>query len=149
MPAILRYPASISPGIVRDQTVTLMDWFPTIADYCGVDVSAIDFDGHDLRPAIEADDFHDDHYAVMHWGWQKGWAVRRGDWKLIVNGSLGLSGNGKAAHDMKMPKVFLGNVSGDEPETVNHAEDHPGIVAELTMLHDAWIVDVEPKSAGK
>lgn len=142
VPAILRYPAAIEPGTVRDQTVTLMDWFPTIAGYCGVDVSGIQFDGFDVRPAIENDS--PDHYDVMHWAWQNGWAVRRGDWKLVRNGSLGLSGHGKNAKSMSMPKTFLGNLSGDSPEAVNHAADHTEIVAELEKLHEDWAAEVEP-----
>ncbi|TWT51080.1 Arylsulfatase [Rubripirellula amarantea] len=146
VPMLVRYPGTIPAGEVRDQTITLMDWFPTVAGYAGVDTSEIEFDGQDLRPVI-AKDAASNHYETMHWHWQNSWTVRQGDWKLIVNGTTGLNGGGKNRIDNTLPAVFLGNLSDDAPEQVNHADSRPEIVAKFTAMHAQWASDVAPPPA--
>ncbi|MFK7788239.1 MAG: sulfatase-like hydrolase/transferase, partial [Phycisphaeraceae bacterium] len=82
VPAIIRYPQKISRGLVRDQAITAMDVFPTILDWSGVPVpEAADLDGHSLDDVIDQNT--ESKHDVLHWAWRTGWAVRRGDWKLI------------------------------------------------------------------
>ena len=72
---------------------------------------------------------------LTFWQWQKGWAVREGDWKLIGNGSRGLG-------RPKLDKVQLVNLGGEHPEAKNHADERPEIVLRLTRIHQAWAADV-------
>ena len=70
--------------------------------------------------------------GVLHFQWNKKWAVRRGKWKLIAT-----DGKNDAA---------LHRIDGKEPETKNYAAEEPGIVAELTSMHEAWAKDVMPSN---
>ena len=64
--------------------------------------------------------------------------VREGDWKLIVNGSRGICLE-------RLPKIYLANLSDDNPESVNHADAQPELVEQLTRLHEEWVERVTPK----
>ena len=138
VPAILSYPRAVPKGQVRDQAITAMDWYPTILALCGIDLPEdLELDGHSVLPLIENANVPSS-YETMYWQWQKGWTVRQGDWKLIVNGTRGIGRE-------KLDKIHLGNLADDRPELKNHASEQPEIVARLTELHDAWFEDVTPK----
>lgn len=142
VPALLSYPAGIPEGVVRDQAVMITDWYPTILELCSVPLPRKDLDGRSVLPIVRDD--APTHHRVMHWQWQRGWAVREGDWKLI--------GNGRDTTDRwqghpprrKLPKLFLANLAEDEPEFENHAEAQPAIVARLSRLHEEWAREVMP-----
>ena len=127
VPAVISYPRKLPKGIVRDQTITAADWYPTLCDLCGIDPpSGVTLDGASLLPVINDD--APTHHDVLHWQWQDKWAVREGDWKLI--------------HLKK--DTLLVNLTDEKPETINHADAHPEIVQRLTAEHDRWINDVTP-----
>jgi len=139
VPAILSYHKKLPKGIVRDQAVTAMDWYPTILELCGVPKpEGVKLDGHSVLPLIEDEDAPSQ-YSVMHCQWQDGWMVRQGDWKLIYNGTLGI-------HQPKLDKVYLANLVDEEPERKNHAKEHPTIVKWLMRLHQEWEREVTPKN---
>ncbi len=137
-PAILSYRRQLPTGIVRDQAVTAMDWYPTILELCGVEIpTGIELDGHSVLPLVR-DQAAPSRYAVMHWQWQKSWMVREGNWKLIVNGRHRIGGK-------RADAVYLASLSDEQPERKNHAEQHPDIVGRLRRLHDRWTQAVAPK----
>jgi hypothetical protein len=78
----------------------------------------------------------------MHWQWQNGWAVREGDWKLIVNGAYGLGRE-------KLDKTYLANLADNPPEATNRAAQHPEIVERLRKLHQDWEAKVTPKDVAQ
>ena len=59
-----------------------IDWFPTLLDLCGLDASGIDVDGVGIVPLIR-DGAEASPHDVLHFDFERQWAVRRGDWKLI------------------------------------------------------------------
>ena len=61
-----------------------IDWFPTLLDLCGLDASGIDVDGVGIVPLIR-DGAEASPHDVLHFDFERQWAVRRGDWKLICN----------------------------------------------------------------
>ncbi|HIA19606.1 MAG TPA: sulfatase, partial [Planctomycetaceae bacterium] len=126
VPAVIRYPDKLPQGLVRDQAITACDWFPTILDLCRIKNPAGKLDGASLLPIINEN--ADTHHQVMHWQWQKRWAVREGNWKLIQNRG----------------KMFLGNLADDQPEAKNYASEKPALVTRLTTLHTAWAKEVKP-----
>ncbi|UCF17472.1 MAG: hypothetical protein JSW59_08415, partial [Phycisphaerales bacterium] len=126
-------------GIVRDQAVTAMDWYPTILELCGVQKpEGVKLDGHSVLPLIEDEDAPSQ-YSVMHWQWQQSWMVRDGNWKLIVNDKYGLGRE-------KLDNVYLANLADEQPERKNHAKEHPEIVKRLMQLHRRWERQVTPKN---
>ena len=140
VPAIVSYPPRLPGGEVRDQLATLMDFMPTILDLANIPNDGPKMDGHSLVP-ICVDDAATNYHEV-HWQWQNDWAVRRGPWKLIVGGTLGLNGSGKNRISNDFPELFLGRTDTADPESENFAEQKPGLVRELTESHRLWLDDV-------
>ncbi|MFT5301738.1 MAG: arylsulfatase A-like enzyme [Mariniblastus sp.] len=132
VPAIISYPMGLPKGEVRDQIVTVMDWFPTILDLVDIAPSKVPFDGKSMMPLIH-DDSASTAHDVLHFGWANEWAVREGDWKLI--GRINKANPGRV-------RKSLHNLTGVEPEVKDHASENPNIVARLTDLHDQWAKEV-------
>ena len=136
VPAMISYPAKLPQGQTRDQIVTIMDWFPTVLELCGIEqeATAPKLDGHSMTKVI-ADPKAASAHEVLHFGWANGWAVRKGDWKLIAtqNKTTG-----------KITKLSLHNLTGPAPEVKDHASEHPEIVERFTRLHEEWARSVKP-----
>lgn len=99
-------------------------------------------DGHSLLPIIHSPEAPA-HHKVLHWQWQKAWAVREGDWKLIVNGrDTTDKWQGRPEPGRSIPKIFLGNLADPEPELKNYTEEKLDLVKRLTKLHEEWSKDV-------
>ena len=132
VPAIISYPAKLPKGEVRGQIITVMDWFPTVLDLCGVQQpsNSPKLDGHSVLPLIRSAKAKSK-YKILHFAWGKKWAVREGDWKLI-----GSDGNAK---------VSLRNLVDAKPEAKDYAKAKPEIVQRLRILHSDWVKEVSPK----
>jgi arylsulfatase A len=136
VPAILRFPGKVPAGAVRDQIITVMDWFPTVLGFCGIirREGAPKPDGHSLLPILRDAGAPDAYGGVLHFEWRGHWAVREGEWKLI-------GGTGPRSEDTKLT---LHRLTDDEPEAKDHAEDRPETVARLKAMHEEWISGVTP-----
>jgi arylsulfatase A len=129
VPAIIRYPAKIPQGQTRDQIVTIMDWFPTVLELCGIKpaAGAPPLDGRSMTGVL-ADPTAASAHEILHFAWAKNWAVRRGDWKLIGTFDAKTGTLRHSLHHLAEPK----------PEVKDHAGDQPAIVREFIALHEAW-----------
>ena len=125
VPAIVSWPAKLPKGIVRDKAVTIMDWLPSLVEWCGAEKPGLPLDGRSLQPVIECPHTPSQH-PVLYFQWHKGWAVREGDWKLIKQGKL----------------PTLHNLADDQPEQKNYFKEKPEIAAGLQERYDAWAKDV-------
>ena len=149
-PAIISWKGHIDPGQVRDQAGFNVDWMPTVAELCGIEIPGQVLDGKSLVPIIrdpKAETQHSEffwHYpsVTMHKG-EAQWAVRRGPWKLIANG-VDRSGT-REPLDPEKDKYFLVNFNVDPTETQNLARDNPEMVEELNRLHDEWFSGIEKR----
>jgi len=131
MPCMLRLPGGVPAGQVRDRVAAAMDFFPTVLELCGVAPPPRKLDGKSLAAMLASNDAPSPH-PVLHWQTGNQWAVRDGDWKLIVN-AQGLDPG---------DKTFLANLAADVGETKNLASEQPEIVSRLTALHEAWAKEV-------
>ena len=122
VPSIVSWPAKLPIGEVRHQAVTIMDWYPSILEWCGVEKGKTQLDGHSLQPIIDSADEPTRH-PVIYFQWQKKWAVREGDWKLL---------DGKS----------LRNLSDPEPEVKDYAAEKPEVVKALQARYDTWAAEV-------
>jgi arylsulfatase A len=136
VPAILRLPGKVPAGEVRDQIITVMDWFPTVLDLCGIEqpAAAPKLDGHSLLPVLRDADAPDAYGGVLHFAWRGGWAVREGEWKLI--------GGTRWRSDEK--GMILHRLTDDPPERKDHAAEQPETVARLKAAHEKWMAEVTP-----
>ena len=69
----------------------------------------------------------------------KQWAVREGDWKLVVNGPAST----RNGNEIPAQEVFLSNLAEDPGESRNLAAEKPEIVARLAQIHEKWVEDVQ------
>ena len=56
-----------------------IDWFPTIVELCVIEYRRIEIDGKSLVPLIKGGVLESPH-DVLHFDFEKQWAVRYGDW---------------------------------------------------------------------
>ncbi len=129
VPGILHWPGRIPPGQVLDAPCAAMHIFPTMLAAAGGEPSRYEIDGLDLlgyvargKPLPQRDIF---------WEMGQQLAVRRGPWKLVLNGQLV---EGAPAEDA----VHLSNLEQDMGERVNLADRQPDLTAELTSAVRAW-----------
>jgi arylsulfatase A len=147
VPAMMIFPARIPAQAVRDQAVTTADFYPTILELCGVTMPDRKLDGLSLLPILQSPDAPSRHSA-LHWQWEDtigdaSWAVREGDWKLIFHGvDTTDSWQGHPEPRRKIPETFLGNLTDEQPEYKNHAEERPQIVRHLMRLHEEWVKEI-------
>lgn len=136
VPAMISWPATLPAGAVRDQIAHGCDWLPTLAELCGIALPELELDGRSLAPVLMSDAAPSPH-EYLHWqtAGREGvqWAVRQGDWKLVVNGR----DNGKGTHREESIPLWLSHLADDPGERVNLAEQQPRIVKQLTELHQA------------
>lgn len=120
LPSIISWPDKLPRGEVRDQWVGAVDWMATLPKWCGI-TSLEDIDGLDITKVIKSADAQSPH-EVMHWTFNKNWAVREKNWKLVREGD----------------ELFLSDMDKDTSEQNNIAKDHPKIVERLTKMHEEW-----------
>lgn len=135
-PAILSYPARVPTNESRGQLVSVMDWYPTILDYCGIAAGEQKLDGRSLRPLVE-DATAPSPHPIFQLQWQHNWMVREGNWKLI--GTLKPGTVAPAGVELE-----LVSLSGERPEQINFTAEHPEVVERLQNLHQSWVQEVMP-----
>jgi len=134
VPAIISYPGRLVEGEVRDQMVHAMDWLPTLAELCGVEVIDKDLDGRSMAGVLAARDAPGIH-ETLYWQVRDQWAVRRGSWKLIANLVSPVRGDPVPAADRQW---FLVNLDEDPGERRNLKDEHPDLLEELKTARPPW-----------
>ena len=143
LPAMISWPARIPQNELRDQLCGNIDWFPTIAGLCGIDMAPYrDVDGKDLMPVL-ADAKAPSPHAVYHCDIGDQWMVRKGDWKLLCNA---IDSVANIRYNHGDDQYYLTNLAMDISEKNNLAKQYPQIVEELKALRKAYASEVgEPK----
>ena len=136
VPFIVRWPGNIEAGSQNQQTIVLTDIMATCADIVGhkLPANAVE-DGVSLLPELRGEGAKTPlHELVVHHSVSGHFAVRKGEWKLLLcRGSGGWSSPSEAAATkQKLPPVQLYNLEKDPKETTNLQSAHPEIVAQLT-----------------
>jgi len=133
-----RWPARWTPRTVNPPTAHL-DVLPTLLAACGVEPSARPIDGRNLLPLIDDPTIAWADRPIVgqsHRGdlpeRRRSCMVRTGRWKLVQ--PLG------AYHHPLPPdaRFELYDMAADPYEQRNVAEQHSGVVAELTAVYDRW-----------
>jgi arylsulfatase A-like enzyme len=136
VPAIMSWPAAIPKGRSISDIAMTMDILPTICKAAAADLPAgYKVDGSDILP-LASGAAGSPHPAIF-WDQDKQQAVRRGKWKLVMNGFTAdgtPTGRTRLAGD---DALFLSDLEADPGESRNLRRQHPQIVDELaTMIHD-------------
>lgn len=82
VPSIVSWPGHLPEGEVRDQVAMNIDWFPTIAELCNIDIKGLDLDGKSLVALIK-DGTKESPYDVLYFDFDKQWYVRHGNWQIL------------------------------------------------------------------
>lgn len=143
VPFLMRWPQKIEAGQRSDQTICLTDLMATFADLNDYELK--DKEGEDsysLLPILEGTDSAPIREATVHHSINGSFAIRQGDWKLILcPGSGGWSfprPNNTAALD-SLPPVQLYNLATDPAEKNNLALAQTEKVNTLTTLLSQYI----------
>jgi arylsulfatase A-like enzyme len=129
VPGILSWPSRIPAGQVVADPAVAMDVFPTMLKAAGGDPAAYQIDGIDLLPHLaEGQPFPQ---RDIFWEMKGQTAMRRGPWKLVLNGQLI---EGAPPED----DVHLANLDEDMAERHNLKDQHPALTQELKAEAEAW-----------
>jgi arylsulfatase B len=135
IPFMLQWPARLGEhGKVFDQPVISLD----IAATCVAAArERANLDGVDLLPYLAAQGSGNPH-QVLFWRHGRAWAIRKGNWKLVVQGSRG--------QPNPAPQLF--DLASGISETNDLASTNPDIVRELKSAWEAMNREMVPPRWG-
>lgn len=141
VPAFVHWPARVKPQKIST-VVQSMDIFPTVLAAAGIN-QPTQLDGGSLLPVL-FDNASSPHPEIF-WTNAGQLAVRRGQWKLVINGR----DYNRDPHGWQPltgdDSLFLSNLDEDPGETKNLRRLHPKLVDELATAAQRW-QDSLPKS---
>ena len=136
VPFCVQWTGHLPAGETYNDPVIQLDILPTALAAAGAPASAdAKLDGVNLLPYLTGEKTGPPH-ETLYWRFGDQWAVRHGDWKLVVGGGGDLAGE-------------LYNIPKDSAESENLADESSDKVAELKTLWDEWNKEQAPPSAPK
>ena len=135
VPFLVQWPGRLPAGKTYDLPVMNLDVLPTVMAAAGAPVAAAaGLDGVDLVPYLCGEAQGRPH-DTLYWRFGDQWAVRSGDWKLVV----AQGGSGR-------PELY--DLAADVGEQHDLAGREADRVAALKKLHDAWNAEQAPSATG-
>ena len=134
VPFFAQWKGTFPAGTTYDLPVLNLDVLPTVVTAAGGKPdSGAKLDGVDLLPYLTGKNSARPHEHLF-WRFGEQWAVRSGDWKLVV--SRGGSGQPEL-YDLARDRAEANDLAGAEPQRV----------AELQKTYDAWNAEQAPPTA--
>lgn len=127
-PFIAYFPNHIKAGIKSNRPSHLIDIFPTLLDYAGIQYPNT-FNGKTLTPLEgislknEFEGKKSNIHKALFWEHEGSRAIRKGNWKAVAE-------NNQAWE--------LYNLRNDRTETKNLAKENPKILQQLITTHELW-----------
>lgn len=120
VPAFANWPGTLKPGVV-DAPVHISDWLPTLCSLSGSQqhLQPLDLDGENIWPLLTGE-LQKAPERSLYWKIAGYFAVRKGDWKLLVH--------------RKSEAVELYDLKTDFRESQDISGEHPDKVAQLKAL---------------
>ncbi len=122
--------------------VTGVDWFPTLAEFCGIELPGHHIDGKSIKKVIlskKAISPHETFYWQLGSGKAPEWVVREDAWKLHGN-PRDRSNKAPITED---DQLFLANLEMDPTEMANLASQYPEVVKRLSDLQSEYWKSIE------
>jgi len=135
----------IKPGSVAGAPLHIVDWYPTILRLAGVSVKQkLPLDGLDAWAALTQGKASP-HTEILLNSTPNTGAIRVGDWKLILNGTVPADENARG-DEVKTgrQRVELFNLANDPYEKQNLSEQQPGKVEELLTRYNKLAAQAVP-----
>ncbi|HNX53903.1 MAG TPA: arylsulfatase [Pontiellaceae bacterium] len=145
VPFIARWPGQVPAGSVSGETICLTDLMATAAALAGCELPPnAGEDSYNIWPVLAGEKpAAPIREATVHHSFKGFFAIRQGQWKLLLHtGSGGNRYEGQPAYAAYYSKpVQLYDMNADPYETVNLADRHPEIVAQLTALLKQYVLN--------
>ncbi len=142
VPAILSWPGRIPAKQVIGEPGASMDILPTFLTAAGIPVPQDrTIDGRDVMPMLrsKAKSPHD----ALFWSSGGQLAVRRGKWKLVIDGITGERTEGKNGRLQGGDTTFLSDLEKDPGERANLSSRETALAAELASQARRWLEEVK------
>ncbi|AWV99349.1 sulfatase family protein [Arcticibacterium luteifluviistationis] len=145
IPFIARWANQIAPGSLSKSTICLTDFMATCAAILNIDLADDTAeDSYDLSPLLSEVPFEGDfREATVHHAMDGSFAIRKGDWKLIL--TKGSGGWKTEENDLRIKNAThpfqLYNIKTDDKETENMVESNPEKAEELRLLMEKYILE--------
>ena len=149
--ACAAWPGKIKAGGAIDEPFHMVDWYPTLVKIAAGSLDQkLPLDGVDVQGVLTGGQKSPRDEILINVT-PGGGALRRGDWKIVVNGSTPDDPDGKAPAKKKAAaSVELFNLARDPSEKTNLAAQEPERVRELrARLEGYGRQAVAPKAAPK
>ncbi len=134
VPFLVRWPGKVKAGAVNPTTICTTDFFATFAELLGEEDGIPDNaaeDSFSFLPCLNGAQEPIRPFTIHH-SISGVFAIRKGDWKLILNKGAGGGWGGSWETTKTTAKlVQLYNLKDDPGETMNLELDHPAVVKEL------------------
>jgi len=128
VPFCVQWKGTLPAGKTYEHPVIQLDILPTALTAAGARIDpAWKLDGVDLLPYLTGNR-PDPPHETLYWRFGKQWAVRHGDWKLVVASG----GSGR-------PELY--HLPVDIGENTDLASRHPEKLTELQALYDRWNIE--------
>jgi arylsulfatase A-like enzyme len=125
VPFCMQWKGKLPAGKVYEHPIIQLDLLPTCVAAAGGKIDpAWKLDGVDLMPYVTGANKGRPH-DTFYWRFGEQWAVRKGDWKLVVS-----------RIDGPEPRLF--NLAQDVGEAKDLIATEPARAKELRALYDAW-----------
>jgi len=144
VPFIARWPGRVKMGSTCDDTICLTDLLATCAAIVGAKLPAeAAEDSVSILPDLLGTAAGPVRQATVHHSIDGSFAVRQGDWKLILGpDSGGWSAPRPGSDEAKgLPPVQLYNLARDPGERRNLQAEHPEIIERLTGLLERYVAE--------
>lgn len=132
----MHWPGRIPGGQVLSDPCAAMDIVPTFLKAAGGDEAQYEVDGRDILPYVADGESLPE--RTLYWEMGQQTAVRRGKWKLVLDGQLV---EGAAPQD----QVHLADLERDMGERVNMKEEEPELTEELKAMAQDWRAGIEAR----
>ena len=147
VPYIVQWPGVLPPGKVYDNPVITLDVFATAAEVGGVK-NIPEVDGVNIIPYLVGEKQGPPHETLYWLGGNgvgpggKGYAIRKGDYKLVDNTKLVRETLKGITNNKDNPALY--NLAEDPGETTNLINEKPALAKELQSNLEEWIRELEP-----
>lgn len=145
VPFLVRWPADLPGGTLREGLVSSMDIAATALAAAGGDVDGLD--GRDLRAFLRGDGgpVRDE----LHWDCRWQWSVRQGRWKLswVEPGSPHAEEIRRVEHTEPGDGLRLVDLVADPSEERDVRDEYPVVVDELMAARRRWRDEMDRSSA--
>lgn len=142
VPGMISWPDRVPSGRTSHEVVMTMDVLPTICNSAGARLrDGYVIDGRDILP-VASGGAKSPHEAIY---WMQGGqlAVRKGKWKLVIDGFTAESWpDGRKPLDGE-DAMFLSDLERDPGESTNLRRTHPNVLDKLATIAQKWKAEME------